>query len=82
MVWRKLPMIKLGDTFKADGRTWRVYDIHLAYNYIKLKTNEDEFIALYTDTKKVSTWLDDGTNRYLSFAEIKMIAEIIDRVTS
>jgi hypothetical protein len=75
-------MIKLGDTFKADGNVWKVYDINLDYSYLKLKTNEDDYIAIYTDIKKVYAWLDDGTNRYLSFAEIKMVAEIIDCVTT
>lgn len=80
---RMKPTIQVGDTFKADGNVWEVTKID--EGGIKL-LNDNYTILIDLDSHEVyqSITYDDGMYinfNILTFDEIKMVAEIIDRVT-
>ena len=77
-------MIKIGDTFKADGDEWKVTDIDdmegVSVSYDKYSLNIcscDKVVYAYEKLK-------NGRTKCISwrftFDEIKMIAEIIDKL--
>ena len=77
-------MINLNDTFKADGNEWKVVDIDdvegvtVAWDkYLINVCTCDKAVFVYRLFKNGSTHHVDWA---FSFAEIKMVAEIIERV--
>lgn len=79
-------MYKIGDTFKADGNEWKVTEIDdmegvtVAWDkYLINVCTVDKAVFVYRKFKNGNT---RGIRWAFSFAEIKMVAEIIDRVTT
>ena len=79
-------MIKIGDTFKADGNEWKVTEIDdmegitLEYDCFSINVCTcDKQVYAYEQLKN-GEWQQALWS--FTFAEIKMVAEIIDRVTS
>ena len=78
-------MYKIGDTFNADGKTWTITEIDeegVSLEWDKYLINIsplDKAVFVYRKFKNGNT---RGIWWTFDWEEIKMIAEIIDRVTT
>jgi len=78
-------MIKIGDTFKADGNEWHIDDIDCDGKTIWLYDKYDLHSIMINvggtpHKQDHDTWNDEWNESELTADEIKMVAEIIDHL--